>query len=562
MRPTMATYFTYSEIMGVPRTTIEEFRSELGKFSRGPVIYACSVINNVLKDWQGHWNHRAHDELVKNSFPPEIANILVAAVNDARRPRGLYHRQQLLFVSKEAISVCPESGGKDPIALPYWGGLGMVLLMANDLLPKRLTNPAPTAQQMVSVLSEFIPIAEASGFYRPINKIVRSHLMLSRFFPGGSEGIRAIFHNALDIPLEEYLALCFATLVRYYDLNLEKYKTSPGDFLLTRSWYRTISLPQETVDLFLKDISASADELQAFLRSRNSGANDFTCFKDKPIFRDGETFFVVDPAFLTEKGETGTFWRISNALPREERLLFHGAWGTAFERYINWILSESVDGLRNRVYTSPKLSDTGEEVCDAIIVCDDSAIFLESKGATFTAEAKYGHDPAALAKEIEEKLIRTPEQKKGVCQLAARIELVFNRKSRRRIDGPDLARISKVFPLLVTRDDIGAALVMNAYLASKFRESLNRKAVSVTVTPLFSLSAQDIEMICGYLRDASFAALLEERYRNDKGLLSTFWAVDNGIVEGIGGRGCAAFEKAFSDYTRMVEQTLSVLGDT
>lgn len=559
MRPTMATYFTYSEIAGVPRTTINEFRSELAKFGRGPLIYACSVINSVLKDWQGHWNHEAHDELVSNSFPPEIASVLIAAVHDPQRPRGLFHRQQLLFVSKEAISVCAESGGRDPIALPYMGGLGMVLLMANDLLPKRITHPAPNSEQMVSVLSELIPVAEASGFYKPINKIIRSHLMLSRFFPGGSGEIRETFYNALGIPLEEYVALCFATLVRYFDLNLQKYKTSPGDFLLTRGWYRTISLPEKTIDLFLKDISASAEELQAFLRSRNSGDNDFTCFKDKPIFRDRDTFFMTDPAFLAEKGETGTFWRISKALLVKESELFHGAWGTAFERYINWLLGESVDGVSNKLYPNPKFSDTGEEVCDAIVVCSGSAIFLESKGVTFTSDAKYGHDPAALAKEIEEKLIRTSrKKKKGVCQLAAGIESAFNRKSGRRIDGLDLAKINKVFPLLVTRDDIGAALVMNAYLASKFRESFNRKAVSVTVTPLFSLSAQDVEMICGYLRDASLAALLEERYRNDKGLLSTFWAVDNDALKKIGGRECAALKRALSDYTRMVEKTLSL----
>jgi len=558
MRPTMATYFTYSEIAGVPRTTVNEFRSELAKFGRGPVIYACSVINSVLKDWQGHWNHEAHDELVSNSFPPEIASVLIAAVHDPQRPRGLFHRQQLLFVSKEAIRVCAESGGRDPIALPYLGGLGMVLLMANDLLPKRITHPAPTSEQMVSVLSELIPVAEASGFYKPINKIIRSHLMLSRFFPGGSREIRETFNNALGIPLEEYVALCFATLVRYFDLDLQKYKTSPGDFLLTRGWYRTISLPEETIDLFLKDISASAEEMQAFLRSRNSGDNDFTCFKDKPIFRDGDTFFMIDPAFLAEKGETGTFWRISNALPRKQRELFHGTWGMAFEHYINWLLGESVDGVSNKVYPNPKFSETGEEVCDAVVVCDDSAIFLESKGVTFTAGAKYGHDPALLAREIEEKLVRTAEKKKGVCQLAARIEAVFNRRSGRRIDGLDLTKIRKVFPVLVTRDDIGAALVMNAYLASKFRGFFNRKAVSVTVTPMFSLSAQDVEMICGYLRDASLAALLEERYRNDKGLLSTFWAVDNDVLKKIGGRECAAFKRALGDYTRMVEQILSL----
>ena len=108
----------------------------------------------------------------------------------------------------------------------------------------------------------------------------------------------------------------------------------------------------------------------------------------------------------------------------------------------------------------------------------------------------------------------------------------------------------------MTRDDIGAALVMNAYLASKFRESFNRKAVAVTVTPLFSLSSQDIELMCGYLKDVSFASLLEERYRNDTKLLSSFWTVDNAIIEKLGGRTCVAFSNAFNDYSRMVEETL------
>jgi hypothetical protein len=97
---------------------------------------------------------------------------------------------------------------------------------------------------------------------------------------------------------------------------------------------------------------------------------------------------------------------------------------------------------------------------------------------------------------------------------------------------------------------------MNAYLASKFRESFTRKAVTVTVTPLFSLSAQDIELICGYLKEVSVASLLEERYRKDPKLLSSFWAVDNDIIEKIGGRRCVAFSNAFSEYSRMVEQTL------
>jgi len=265
---------------------------------------------------------------------------------------------------------------------------------------------------------------------------------------------------------------------------------------------------------------------------------------------------VIDAAFLAEKAETGTFWRINSALSGKNRLQFHQDWGIAFERYINWLVGQSVDGVLNVLHPNLRFSDNGEEVCDAIMLCGDSALFIESKGSTFTAEAKYGQDPVTLADEIKKKLVHTGEKQKGVGQLARHIEQAFNRKSPRQIEGLERSKITKVFPVLITRDDISTALMMNAYLASKFRESFNRKTVQVTVTPLFSLSAQDIELICGYLKDVSFASLLEERYRKEPKLLSTFCAVDNAIIENLGGRTCRAFANAFDDYSRMVEQTL------
>lgn len=48
-------------------------------------------------------------------------------------------------------------------------------------------------------------------------------------------------------------------------------------------------------------------------------------------------------------------------------------------------------------------------------------------------------------------------------------------------------------------------------------------------------------MLCGYLREASFADLLDERYRNDRNMLSSFWLVDNAIIDRIGERECKPF---------------------
>lgn len=201
-------------------------------------------------------------------------------------------------------------------------------------------------------------------------------------------------------------------------------------------------------------------------------------------------------------------------------------------------------------------SDTGQEVCDALIVCGDSLLFIESKGATFTANAKYGAEPTKLRQEIEDKLVETRGARKGVGQLALRIEEVFNRERPRLVEGLDLSGINTVFPVLISRDDIGSAPVINTYLASRFKDLFHRKSVSVTVTPPHSLSAQDLEMICGYLRETSLADLLEERYRNDRGLFSSFWLVDNSIIKRIGGRDCGPFSEALRAYLRNVAMTL------
>lgn len=179
MAPKIVTYLTYSETAQAPRPTLEEFRAELAKFAAGPLLYACSVINAILRDWQGHFDSAAHDKLVKQSFPPNLANFITAAFNDRGQNPTVYHRQQLLFVMKHALQVCSNSCGIDPVASPYWGGLGIVLLMANDLIPNRQSNNVPVTQQMLNVLAELIPITEASGFHRSINRSVRSRLMFN-----------------------------------------------------------------------------------------------------------------------------------------------------------------------------------------------------------------------------------------------------------------------------------------------------------------------------------------------------------------------------------------------
>jgi hypothetical protein len=556
MPPNFATYFTFSEFNNGVKATHDQFHEELSMFSCLLAVYVCGVMNCVTRDWQGYTRIEAVEQLVRNSFTPQTAERIITEFGNPQRPRGIYHRQQLLFVAKEALLACPEIGGKDPLAPAHSGEMARVLLMANDLLPKGLTGLSPTCDQMINVISELIPIAEASGFQKAMSKILRSRLMIERFLPDGNGEIRDIFELATGVPLGEYFALCFATLCRYVDLDLKKYQSDPASYVLSAGWYKTTPVSATAVRNFLREISATISEFKTALGGRSSGGSDFTCFRTKPCLRDDENYLLIDPVFLAEKSETGVFWSISDALPRDRRLQFYQDWGVAFERYVNWLLEESVDGELNRVFPNPKFSDNGEEVCDAILICGASALLVESKGVTFTAQAKYGTDPAKLRVEIEEKFVETNGHRKGVGQLALRIQQAFSRAQPRRIEGVDVSGVVKVYPVLITRDDIGAALVINAYLASRFRALFDRRSVSVTVTPPFSLSAQDIEMICGYLGQASLADLLEARYRNDRGLLSSFWLVDNPVVDRLGDRDCRVLADAMHSYFDSIKKIL------
>jgi hypothetical protein len=76
----------------------------------------------------------------------------------------------------------------------------------------------------------------------------------------------------------------------------------------------------------------------------------------------------------------------------------------------------------------------------------------------FSANAKYGNDLGALKEEIDKKLIgQEGGDRKGVRQLAHGISNVF--QHGQSLQGVDPSTITKVYPLLITRDEIGSTFI-------------------------------------------------------------------------------------------------------
>lgn len=336
-----------------------------------------------------------------------------------------------------------------------------------------------------------------------------------------------MFQKLTGLALAEYEELCWGTLSKCMDLNLTAFKANPSMFLLSVSSFHTTAMPREKVEMFLTEVSATAEEFHSNFGRRDTSLVDFTWFRDRPFLRQADTLYPLDPGFVAEKIETGPFWRAFAHLPDDRsKKRLHAFWGALFEEYLKWLFSGSVDGGLNVYYHSPRYVSDGNEVCDGIIKCGSAALIMEYKGSTFTAEAKYGGDGDLLLKEIRKKLVLAEKKKKGVAQLASVVHRVFGREDPAKVEGIDLSSVKTVFPVLVTRDEIGGTMLVNCFLNKEFQRVLDKRSVRPhRVTPLFCLTADEVEYISAYLRTVRFSDILQERYDADNSLQTPlqFW---------------------------------------
>lgn len=361
--------------------------------------------------------------------------------------------------------------------------------------------------------------------------------MLKRFGPKeGSAGyfnIEQAFQTSSGLSIEQYLALCCATISHYLDLTFDKI-VQTTNIALNKEWFTGAKIDRGAVEKFLTDVSAAPETMSETLTARNFGPTDITGFRDKPISKVGnDVFFAIDTKALTEKLDSGIFWKVHTSLASgKEKELLHNHWGKAFENYMNWLLEEACRNGPNQFYASPKYTKGGEEVCDAIIIAGNEAVFLEYKGSTFTAESKYKGDLDELASEIKEKLIGTAVKRKGVRQLSHAILSVFDKHHPNLVAGLDLAQINKIFPLIVTRDDVGGCLGLSHYLQIQAEQFFNRRKIKhKTVPPIFCLSSEEIEGVSPYLKEDPLPRLLNGWYKNDPGRYWSFQTISNPIID-------------------------------
>ena len=448
-------------------------------------------------------------------------------------PQFVFHRQQLLFLIREALNCSPDLPdlGKEFSAL-----FAEVCLRANDLMHHGLAMNIEMSQ-VKRLLPEFVTINDYATNYGILRRTARTRICLDDILSGPDIrerpefiDIPQMFASATGFTIREYSNLVLGILTKYLALKPTDFH-HPGVMKFARQYFQSTKVAPNTLDMFLRDISGTLDEIRTD-SLKATHLNDFAALRSKPVLKAADdSYFVLDAALVADKLEAGVFWRVHNSCQNnKERDNLHTLWGHVFQQYITQLLKSSRPC--GQFISLPHFAGGGSEACDGLIIYGSTVILMEYKGSILTADAKYSGSPDRLMQDIDKKFIGTEESPKGIRQLARTVSRWGAKRTPDRIHGVECIP-RKVFPVIIARESALGSPFMNRYLDQQFSSLYQRKHIRPIVTPLFILTVDELEQIAPYLDSIRLCDLLEAKYSSDPSQTWPFSSVSNHILDGL-----------------------------
>jgi hypothetical protein len=531
-RTELAVYETFEDMFG-RRSTLDELIADIRSFRQQSILWVCATVVTGLQLWGGVDSHpEVYARFLSLFFDADTRARLIAGYWSSPK-RLLFHRRQILLIAKLAISHC-SGNGLD--ARRSGGRFGFILLKASDqfhygLLPATAAPHVARREDLAKIVTEMVAVGE-SGSQHIGNLITRSHLMLTRFtdeLKGTPDFIDVAreHQSATGLTLEEFEALILGVHARFGENLVQKLNTEPGALPLKEANFASTAIPYDKVRRFLDSVSNSPAMIAGELEKGDNGPNDFTVFRKFPLVEQLYNphlttawfgFLMLDNLFFLDKVQAGPYWNANDLYALKLRKF----WGAVFEKYVNELLRQSCAGTTSIFLPDPRPpSAPSTQLCDGIVVSGDAIVLMEYKSSMFRADTKYGGRDAALAKEIENKLVydREAKERKGVGQLAEAVKKILGKGAPLSLPGIDLGIVKRVYLYLITLDSIGGTIGISPFLDTFLQERLTHEEFAhLEIRPLFCSDVAALENISGCFAGRSLPAILEQWFTENPSL--------------------------------------------
>jgi hypothetical protein len=530
--PVMKHWLNWRDVSGTP-STIDDFRALLRKYPRTSLLLACSELS-VHLNFGPEGETSASRELTAKWIPRLFQPDLAERVNRAfQLDRVILFQGQLRFVAAEVTRLTPAPSEDLP---PIENNeLGEILLRAAELLVFVSPKPVDPLDQLANLVAQFLPFYEIDSPSDAFTQLMRIYIMLTVNIPrlakrtpltfDVSAEFEKVFGFSLQIYTEFMFALLMHAMIQRETLHSQNERINP----LGPLWLKTTTIPPDVIHKVLATVSFTLDSIEPVAAPK--GYADFKYLRDHPYFCHQGNYYCLDYEFGLGKLESGVIWRVLDALEENRKEPYLSFWGPVFEDYVAWLFETYASTKHNDYHASPKYADGRAEICDSIVLCGSTAILIEAKLGTCDIETKYSGSYERMRSYLEKKLIGTPTNRKGVSQLLMAIENMATMSEESL--PPYLARVNKIMPVIITKDDIGSSWAINSYLDSRFGNQLHRKKYkSLVITPIVSMSVGTLERAMSALAKYPMSTILEDRIKADRKLGRPFEAASKYVHRG------------------------------
>lgn len=449
----MKMWVTWSELVGGPRVTKEQFQAQLAGYPKSSILIACAKLSVAFGYGPNACTVPSDDVAdlhVPILFPPMLASLVRRWLRQGGRI--LFFNGQLRYLAAETIRLrlplpVPEIPGNGPLNDQY----GELVLKSGELLYKRHVVVQSELDGYANIAAEFLPNYEITSPTEPLFSFLRFYIWLTRIVPRVPNNllkfdVAAEFQKAFPFPIITYAEFIAAFATHALHARRVQTRDKPIDATLRKSWFRTTTVQEDTLRQMFETVSFSLDNMPE--PKDTLGYGDFEFLKDRPYFLFNGDMYMLDYEFALGKLESAAIWRVLRGLPQDKKEPWLSYWGLVFEEYVTWMFETYASAALHRLYPSPRYVGSSDQICDQIVICGDTAVLIEAKLATCAAADRYSGDYRKIADYLEGRLVKG----KGVGQL-------LNAVRRLGAGGADvpgyLRGITKIVPLIITRDEIG-----------------------------------------------------------------------------------------------------------
>lgn len=522
---------TWSELTESPRITKDQFQAQLAKYPKSSILIACTKLS-VGFGYGPDACTVPTDHVADLHIPIVFPASLVPHVHRWFHQQGRipFFNGQLRHLAADTVRLQPLHPVPEiPENGPANDQFGELMLKSGELLYKKHVVVEDELDGYANIAAEFLPTYEIASPTDPIFSFLRFYIWLTKIIPRISANLlkfdlEAEFHKVFPFPIVTY-AEFIATFAMHalHERQTQTYD-KPIDATLRKGWFKNTSIPEAMIDQMFETVSFSLDNMPS--PKDTLGYGDFEFLKDRPYFLFNGEMYMLDYEFALGKLESAVIWRVLRNLPNDKKEPWLSYWGLVFEEYVTWMFEIYAAPALHKLYPSPTYVNSTDQICDQIVICGNTAVLIEAKLATCTAADRYSGDYKKVRDYLEEKLVKT----KGVNQILSAVK----RLGAKGTDVPDyLKSITKIIPVIITRDDFGGCWGVNAYLNKRFKDQLSTKShKGIVVTPLVCTNISCLERMMWVLQEKALADVMEERIETDPTLRQPFDAAVKYVQHG------------------------------